>query len=88
MWVADADVPPAPAITESLICRTKSGTPFGYTRATDEVRAAVASHIASFGPPNFIPKKGLAYPPRNFQIYFLPGLIQGLVFSCGINEPG
>ncbi len=88
MWIADADVPPAPVITESLICRTKSGAPFGYTRATDGVRAAVVSHIASFSPPDFIPKKELAYPPRPSQLFFLPGLIQGLIFSCGINEPG
>ncbi len=88
MWVADADVTTAPVITESLICRIKSGVPFGYTRPTDGIKAAVASHIASFSPPNFIPKKELPYPPFHSQLYFLPGVNQGLVASCGTNEPG
>ncbi len=88
MWVADADIPTAPVITESLICRIKSGAPFGYTMATDGIKAAVASHIASFSPLDLIPKKELPCPPLQSQLYFLPGVKQGLVISCGINEPG
>ncbi len=88
MWLADADVPPTPAIAEALIRRVKSDAPLGYSRATIGVKDAVADHIASFAPPDFIPKKELAYPPRHWQLFFIPGLIQGLLISSEINKRG
>ncbi len=88
MWLADADIPPAPVITESLVSRIKSGAPFGYTMPTDGLKAAVAYHIASFSPRKFFPKKEFHNPPLFSQLFFLPGVKHGLVASCGLNAPG
>jgi len=71
MWVADMDFAVAPPIQAALEQRLKHPL-YGYTVASDEIKVAIANHLAN----------EYSWKIEHEWLVFLPGVVNGLAMSC------
>lgn len=78
LWVADMDFHSPPAVIEALRRRVDHGV-FGYTRAPDELEAAVVASLA----------RDYSWEVPVPWLVWLPGLVSGLNVVCrAVGDPG
>ena len=78
LWVADMDFESPPAVIKALHRRVEHGV-FGYTRASDELEAAVVASL----------ERDYSWEVPASWLLWLPGLVSGLNVVCrAVGGPG